>query len=229
MKLIVFLVFILVFAGQSSAQIIIEEDVVTDTVDLFSPQVESTQPSNANMALAIALPGLGHYYLDRPVSAFSYMAVDIISLVGLIYSYGQSRNLAASAAAYAGTNAGASASVRDESYWRNVGNFMDSKEYNNVMKLNRSPGDMYVDPAMWWRWADESFQGEFNELRESSRRFQVASSFFLGALVLNRIVSFVDARTSGRRENRPPLSSISIKPDYTSANDAYGLKVGVDF
>ncbi|KMQ52913.1 hypothetical protein CHISP_0134 [Chitinispirillum alkaliphilum] len=212
----------------SHSQIIIEDDVVTDTISIFSePEIEI--PSNLLIATSIVLPGLGHHLLERPVQSFVYTTADLVSIFGAIVCYSHSRQISADARAHAWRYAGASGDPDDNLYWRHVGRFMDTQEFNNTHDLNRTPDERYIDTDLYWKWSDESFKDEYNDLRESSRRFQVASSFFMGALVLNRVVSFVDARTSIRRKNVGMLSSLEFIPHYSHFENEYGLSLSARF
>ena len=65
--------------------------------------------------------------------------------------------------------------------------------YNQIMDLDGMPDrDKYLDPDLQWRWADESYRKQYNDLLKKSLRYKVAANFCLGAMLLNRIVSFVD-------------------------------------
>ncbi len=208
------------------AQLVIEEDIETDTVSLFSVEQQHISPS-VIMAASIVVPGVGHRILQRPVASFLYTTTDVLALFGAVLCYGQSRRLTSNAQAYAWAYAGASAPSDDDAYWRNIGYYMDAQQYNTVQELNRTPQNSYLDTDTWWRWPGEEFMDEYNKLRTSSRKFQVASSFLLGALVLNRVVSFVDARTSIRRANRTALSTVQFTPVYSFDYYDYGYGLAV--
>lgn len=183
------------------AQVEVEEEVVTDSVDVFA--YEEPEKSGAPAMLAsLALPGLGHQYLEKPNRALTYFTFEAIFIYGLAYSARYSRRLMKDSRAYAGTYADVQGGGGADTYfWQNVGRFMDSREYNRVLELNRTEDiedRKYVGDNLQWRWANDSLREEYNEIRGRATGFQVASNFFIAAMVLNRVVAFIDARASSR-------------------------------
>jgi len=214
-------------AVQAAAQVTVEDEIVTGEVVLFDVKDDNQRSLVAAMGLSLALPGMGHYYVDKPKSALIYLSADLASLFGAIVFYGLSDNREKSARSFAAAAAGIGKAHPGEAYWRHVGAYMDAAEYNESVELSREDADaLYQDPENWWRWADESQRNEYNNLRQKARNFKVASSFFVGALVVNRILSTVDLRVFGKKS----LSSgvrfeASVAPDISGA----GLTFRTDF
>ena len=182
-------------AAQAAAQVTVEDEIVTGEVSLFDVKVEKERSLAAAMGLSLAVPGMGHYYVDKPTSALIYFSVDLASLFGAIVFYGLADAQEKNARSFAASMAGIWNAPSGEAYWRHVGAYMDAAEYNESVELSRgSADDLYKDPETWWRWADKEQQDKYNDLRQKARNFRVASSFFVGALVVNRIVSTVDLR-----------------------------------
>jgi len=206
----------------TSAQVIIEEDIVTHDVNLFH-NVTNDDGLNIYKAMgaSLVLPGMGHYYLDKPQSAFVYLAVDFASIFGAVlfhtFASGREKDARAFASAAAGIE---NAPKNDDAYWRHVGAFMDAESYNNAVEISRgSESDMYLDERMWWRWGDESLQQEYNDIRQKARNFRVTSSFFVGALVANRIVSTVDLRVFHRKSLTSKIQfQPALAPDMRSSS-----------
>jgi len=182
-------------AVQVAAQVTVEEEIVTNEVSLFDVKAEKEYNLIAAMGLSLALPGMGHYYTDKPKSAFAYLSVDVASLFGALVFYGLADTQEKNARSFAASAAGIGSARSGEAYWRHIGAYMDAAEYNEAVELSRgSADDIYQDPENWWRWADKDQQDEYNNLRQRARNFRVASSFFVGAMVVNRILSIVDLR-----------------------------------
>ncbi|MCL2219635.1 MAG: hypothetical protein FWC23_06220 [Chitinispirillia bacterium] len=183
-----------------SAQVIVEDEIVTGEVNLFDVNVDGQRSVNLAMGLSAVLPGMGHYYIDKPASAWVYLSVDIASLFGAVVCYGLADQRENHARSFAAMAAGIEKPAEGEAYWRHVGRFMDAAEFNEIIELSRGEAkDQFLDPQSWWRWADESHRDEYNGLRQKARDMRVASSFFIGAMVANRIVSAVDLRVFHRK------------------------------
>jgi len=209
-----------------AAQVTVSDEIVTSEVSLFDVKVDNQRSIAAAMCLSLALPGMGHYYVDRPVSAFVYLSADLASLFGAMVFGGLASGQESNARAFAVAVAGIERAPSGEAYWRHVGAFMDAAEYNESVELSRGgDGGLYKDPENWWRWA-EGDRDEYNNLRQKARNFRVASSFFVGALVVNRILSTVDLRVFRKKSLS---SSVRFEAAAMPNVGGAGLSVSADF
>jgi hypothetical protein len=215
------MVLLFAFARLPGQDLIVPElsspTITTDSIDLFSGSRSGPEKSaKAALAATLLIPGSGHHYLGRNRSALGYISADAASLFAFFFCAHYAHKLAQDAAGYAWIHSGAQGEIKtaDDYYWKLVGNFMDVDEYNEVMDLNRTPEDKITDETKAWHWDDESSQERFNDLRTHSRGYRVASSFLLGALVLNRVVAFIELRTFSRRSSikRSKTGLISLSP-----------------
>jgi hypothetical protein len=179
-----------------------ENAATTDSIDLFKTDADAGKSLTLAMAASIVLPGAGHQYLDRNRSAFVYLSAEALSVFAFFFCDHYATKTAQEAAGFAWVHAQASGPIRnaDDFHWKIIGNFMDVQEYNNVMDLNRTPKGKITDPLQAWYWDDKSSQDRFNEIRKTSRSYRIISNFFIGAMVLNRVVAFIDIRTTSRNK-----------------------------
>ena len=220
-RAILFAVFLAAAFCRPSAQVMVEDEdaIVTDVVDLFDVKVDNSRSVTAAMLMSAAVPGSGHYYIDRTKGAYVYLALDAAFVFGAILFNNIANGREIEARSFAHMAAGIESAPSGEAYWRHVGAYMDAAEYNEAVELSRGgDDDLYTDSRAWWRWADESQQDEYNGLRQKARGLKTASSFFIGALVLNRLVSVVDLRVFRKKS----LSSgvrfeSSLPPDMNGA------------
>jgi len=215
------------FAAQAAAQVTVEDEIITDEVSVFDAKAVKERNIIAAMGLSLALPGMGHYYIDRPKSAYVYLSVDLASFFGALVFYGVAETQEKNARSFASSAAMIRRAPSGDAYWRHVGAHMDAEAYNESVELSRGSADnLYKDPENWWRWADKEQQDEYNKLRQKARDFRVASSFFVGALVVNRILSTIDIRVFRKKA----LSS-GIRAEATLAPDVNGagLTLRADF
>jgi hypothetical protein len=198
---------------------VVEDDIVTGVVSFVDASPGSEKSIVAAMALSAALPGMGHYYLDKPTGAFVYLSVDLASIFGAVLFHALAGQRERDARSYAAHAAGIERPRDGEAYWRDVGKFMDAAEYNESVELSRGGGELYDDPASWWRWGDGGQKSEYNDLRQKARNMRVASSFFIGALVANRVVSVVDLRVFHKRaRSRGVRFESAFAPDMSGAS-----------
>lgn len=217
--------------NNASAQITIEPDVVTDTIDIFkSEQQHSTKSRGLAMMSSILLPGLGHQYLGNHSRALVYYSTEMFFLFGMIFCEGYSNRLFGDAKSYAYEHAEIRGDKGESDYyWKMVGNFMGTDEFNDVMELNRTIDDKYSPLNYFWRWDDESTMEKYNEFRENATRFHVASSFFIAAMVLDRVIAFIDIRRATRQESVTGRSSLDIRPEFNPLKGSAGISVNALF
>ena len=204
-----------------SAQVVVEDEdaIVTDVVDLFDVKVDNRRSVAAAMLMSLAVPGSGHYYVDKNKSAYVYLAFDAAFVFGAVLFNNIANGRETEARSFAHMAAGIESAPSGEAYWRHVGAYMDAAQYNEAIELSRGSDDgLYTDPKAWWRWADESQQEEYNGIRQKARDLRVASSFFIGALVLNRLVSVVDLRVFRKKSLSGGVRfESSLPPDMNGA------------
>jgi hypothetical protein len=221
------LLVVAMFVVNVAAQVDAEDEIVTGEVSLFDVKVESRRSVVAAMGLSLALPGMGHYYIDKPKSAFVYLSADLAALFGAIVFYGLADNREKNARSYAALVAGIRDAPDGEAYWRRVGEYMDAEAYNESVELSRGdPANLYRAPETWWRWAEKEQQDEYNHIRQKARSFRTASSFFVGALALNRILSVVDIRVFRRKSL---TSGVRIEASAVPVVNGAGLSLRAGF
>lgn len=212
----------------SAAQVVVEDDdIVTGDVNLFDARAGDSRSVIAAMGLSVVMPGMGHYYVDKPVSALAYISVDLASLFGAVAFSALANQRESGARSFAAAAAGIEKAPSGEAYWRHVGAYMDAAEYNEAVELTRGGADnQYQEPETWWRWADDGQKDEYNGLRQKARNLRVASSFFVGALVANRIVSVVDLRVFQRKSL---LSGVRFESAFAPGAGGASLALRADF
>lgn len=218
-------------AVASGAQVVVQEDIVTDSVDVFSTAEQKTGKSvGLAMAATIVLPGLGHQYLDRPQRALTYFTAEALIVFGAVFCERYSNRLFNDALAYAWKYAWVEGGpAADESFAQNLAHVERSSDYNRIMDNNRDHGRKYTDPDIQWVWPDESLMNEYSRKREWATTFHVASTFLVGTMVLNRVISFIDIRTSTRHKGVRSLALNSVSPTISPDLTTLGLSLNGSF
>jgi hypothetical protein len=218
-KVYTFITIAILSVSSVFSQISVQEDVTTDSINLFDTYEQNAKSSRLATGLSLILPGTGHQYLGKNNSAIAYLAVDIFSLFGAIYCGTYSGKLNTDARGYAALHAGASGgSSKDYRFWTAVEQFDNINSYNEAMRLNRENKELYNDGTRYWSWNSDEEQKKFSDIRKKSSRFQLVSSICIGAMVLNRVVAVVDIRASSKYKVFKNISSVnfnaSFNPDF---------------
>lgn len=218
------------------AQVVVEEVVTTDTVDIFAKlEEDSKQRKSPKLAMLanILVPGLGHQYIGNYSRAMGYFAAEALFVFGMVFCESYSKKLYGDSRSYAWMYAGTQSTKDvDDKYWKIIGNkyYMTYKEYNNEMNLIGAYEKKYVDVDELWAWSDESYRDAYNEIRNDATRFHVVSSFFLGAMLLNRAVSFIDVRIASKYATvQSRRTGIAIQPHYSFSVREVGVSLTSDF
>jgi hypothetical protein len=223
-----FLFFLLLPFG-GFAQITIET-VTTDTVDLFNNKQLNTPRYYSKGALwsTLLIPGSGHQIVGKNKRALGYITFDLLSLFGALYFNQFSNKLISNYQSYASNYAGIKESINNDFYWEVIGSFDNYYDFQETMDLVREKDKRFVEEKYFWMWEDSLFRAEYVTMQKKAKRIRMVSSFFIGAMILNRIVAFIDLRSTLKNNRFSKVSTLSFRP-YFSKSSANGLVLSSDF
>lgn len=219
-----------------SAQVVVEEEVTTDTIDIFATEEDKLdQKKSPRLAMwaNLLVPGLGHQYIGKQKRAFGYFTAEALFIFGMVFSERYSKKMFENSRSYA-WKYGATKCTKDpdNEYWKIIGNkyYMGYEQFNNEMELIDQTDKKYVEPDETWYWEDEYYQETYRDIRKTSTRLHIISSFFLGAMILNRAVSFIDVRIASKyRTVQSKNAKIDIQPHYSLLDREVGLSLTKNF
>lgn len=237
MKLSKLLLLIIGFGFSVNAQVIVEEVISTDTVDIFASAREERGENEKSPQIAmlanLMLPGLGHQYIGIKKRAMAYFTTEALLVFGMVFCERHSRRQFDDSRSYAWMYSNTkSKKDGDDIYWKVIGqkHFMTYEEYNNAMNLNAQYDDKYLDNDDLWKWEDESYQKKYNAIRETGTKLHIVSSFFVGAMFLNRIISFIDVRIAAKNETIIGGSpDVNINSYYSISSGDMGVSISSTF
>jgi hypothetical protein len=211
------------------AQISVEE-VSTDTVDLFNqPRLAAPKHTPISLISTLIIPGSAHQFIGRPKSALGYISLDAIALFSAVFFDRFAMRTTNDARAFAAMYAHAPAGTGEDYYWQMVGAFDNFSDYLEALYLNRSTEMRFNEVAYVWQWDDKIYREEFIEMQKNAKRYVTISSFCIGAMVLNRVIAFIDMRSSLKNKRYNGNASLSVTPYISEGLAASGLAVRSDF
>lgn len=223
----------------AQAQVVVEDGVTTDTVDLFAKSAAPKKSGLLAMCASVLLPGLGHQYLGDNAKALIYYSAEALFIFGGVACDHYSKTIFNSAKAYAWEHAQAQGGAgADDQFWANVGRYDESDGYNQSISrgynfemelIYRTQEKDYLAPNLQWHWDDPANRKKYSGIMEKSMTYQMVSSFFIGAMVLNRLVAFIDARVTAKQMETKALSSLQFVPQYDPQTQASGLSLHIMF
>jgi hypothetical protein len=156
------------------------------------------------LGLSLLLPGAGQYYTEsRGKMAFFGGAEALIwsNFIGFrLYGKWKKEDYIGWAARHAGVD------VKDkpDSYFETLTYYDNIDIYNQLELLyERSEAQLYpATPEFYWNWDSDASRYYYRKLRNDSKTAYRRSLLFLGAALVNRVLSGIDAYRSAGAYNR---------------------------
>jgi len=143
---------------------------------------------------SLLLPGMGELYADSYGSGKYFTIADGIlwgTLIGMnAYSGWQEDNYKTYAASTADViNDG----VKDEDFYANIGDYTSVYTYNDQKALERNFDEMYDEEVYFWEWNTTDERRTYRDMWNSSETASNNIRFVVGGLILNRVISAINA------------------------------------
>ncbi len=162
-----------------------------------SNQVLNFEQKKKSPALAILfsalIPGMGEYYAGN-YSSGKYFTIAEVSLWGIYAGMNYYQNFKKeNSKQFAKSNAGVDLNGKDEDYLASIGEYKNIEQYNDDKAFNRLYNKMYDPVKYYWKWNSESDRKNYRNLWLSSQHAKNNKRFVVGAMVVNRLISIINA------------------------------------
>ncbi len=149
------------------------------------------------------LPGLGEYYVGNRKKARYFFAVEALSWIGLISFRTYSGWKEDDYISFAAEKAGADLEGKSDDFRDWVGFYDDIDQYNTLGRVLESSRPYLEDNASnHWRWQTLADKNAYREIKNRSKEADRRADFMIGLMVLNRIVSVIDAVRDVRKSHK---------------------------
>jgi len=158
----------------------------------FSEQYSKKSPGLA-ILLSMLLPGMGELYADN-YSSGKYFTVAEGMLWGAYIGMNTYGNwLKDQYKSFAVSSAGVNSQGKNADYYATIANYLNIDEYNNDQALNQNFSAMYNSSQYHWNWQSQNDRKAYRNLWVSGEQAHNDLRFVVGALILNRIASAINA------------------------------------
>ncbi len=163
--------------------------------DVVVKQEYNNRKKNRGLAIIYSalLPGMGELYADGYSSGKYFTIADALLWGGLIGVTAYANNQEDSYRAFAETYGGVMLSGKDDKYFADIGLYIDIYEYNHLKDLERSFTEIYNEDTHYWKWSNHAQRTEYRDMWKSSETADNTTRFIVGALILNRVASVINA------------------------------------
>lgn len=157
----------------------------------------SFERAKKNTGLAIIysllLPGMGELYADG-YSSGKYFTIAEGTLWGVFIGMNTYANWQRDRyKAYAVTNAGITTSGKNADFYATIADYASVNQYNDAQALNRNFSAMYNVETQYWNWSTTEQRRTYRGMWSSSEQTFNDIRFVVGALILNRVASAINA------------------------------------
>ena len=193
----------------------------------LGPTVDQQKPLNSPVVKSLVLPGWGEYSLDNQIRGRIFVLSETVILLAILGSYSVSQRQETEFRAYAAEQAGISPDGKDRQFWVDIGNYSSLLAFNEEHLRWRDFNALYEDNDTWaWAWDSGNNRGRFENMRITSDSWRLRGSFLIGGVVLNHIVSAIDALYLSKISN---IKETVVSPHYNPYSDEMGLSLTVSF
>ena len=143
---------------------------------------------------SLVIPGWGQYSLDNRTHGNIFISSEILGFILATFCVVQSNNTEDTYLALASEHAGVTTSGKDYQYWVDIGNYNSIDDYNDEHLRWREFDNIYQLNDKWdWQWDSEDNRKKFEDHRIKSDKYALATKFVIGGIILNHIISAIDA------------------------------------
>jgi hypothetical protein len=173
----------------------------------FSQSQEKSKKTLNPVIQSALVPGWGQKSLQYPDRSRLFTYVETGLLISILGSTTYANILKKNYIAFAVEHAAISSAGKNHKYWVDIGNFKTIEDYNDEHLRNREMDDIYDANLRWsWDWDEDSNRNAFEQKRILSDQMKQAATFGAGAIVLNHMVSAIDALYLMRIGSKKKLS-----------------------
>ena len=193
----------------------------------LGPVADNQKPLISPVVKSLVLPGWGEYSLGNQIRGRIFVLSETTLFLAILGSHFISKRQETEYRAYAAEHAGISPVGKDRQFWVDIGNYSSLLAFNEEHLRWRDFNALYEDNDTWtWAWDSNDNRERFENMRIASDSWMLRSSFFIGGVVLNHIVSAIDALYLSKISN---IKETVVFANYDPYLDKAGLSLNFYF
>ena len=179
-------------------------------IELTSQNLIEPKKKNTGLAIvySLLLPGMGELYAESYESG-KYFTVAEGALWGTyigINTYGNWQKYRYKA--FAAANGNVNPQGKDDEYFATISEYLSIEQYNNEKALERNFTEMLDENKYFWKWTSQDRKA-YRSMWVSSEQSFNNLRFVVGALIINRIVSVINAVRLVSKYNKQHAEELS--------------------
>jgi hypothetical protein len=194
------------------------KNIPAEKIKYESTVQEGRKKAGLAIIYSLLLPGMGELYAGNYSSGRIFTIAEgalWLTYIGVDTYGGWQENRYKSLAASRG---GINPSGKDADYYAIISEYLSIDEYNDEQSLNRNFEEMYNREEFYWNWQNPEDRRSYRSMWVSSEQAYNNLRFVVGGLILNRLISAINAVRSVSAYNRRLSEqswnmSVSYSPD----------------
>lgn len=151
---------------------------------------------------SLILPGAGEYYLGKKNLARAFFATEITLWLSYFAFQKYGKWVRNDALVFAATHSGAEIEGKPSQFFVDIGNYTDIYQYNDAKLRFGEYEKYYAEADYFWSWDLDSNRQKFENMRITSDRARNRSTYVLGAVFANHLISAIHASWQTYRHNK---------------------------
>ena len=173
------------------------------------------------------LPGWGEYALEKPNRGRIFILSETALWTSFAGALIVSNNYTDLFQAFAADYAGVETSGKDRQFWVDIGNYESLNGHNEEHLRFRDYDAIYPMNSEWhWEWTSEEKRLQYRDYRVASDTWALGAKFIAGSIVMNHIISAIDALYLQRISQ---IKAVSMQPLINMENGYSGLALAIQF
>ena len=173
------------------------------------------------------LPGWGEYSLGYKQRGRIMVLSESVIFFSILGSYFYANKFEQNYKAYASEHANVTTIGKNRQYWIDIGNYSSIDQFNEEHLRWRDFNAVYEKDNNWnWLWDNDQNRIFFEKMRIKGDTWKLRSSFLIGGMVLNHIISAIDALYLSRISS---IDNAELNPIYYPHKNQYKLILNVYF
>jgi hypothetical protein len=151
---------------------------------------------------SLILPGAGEYYLGKHTLARAFFATEVTLWLSYFAFRQYGKWIRDDALAFAATHSAAGIEGKPSQFFVDIGNYIDIYEYNNAKLRFGEYEKVYDEGDFFWSWDLDKNRRKFENMRIAGDRALNRSTFVIGAVFANHLISAIHASWQTHRYNK---------------------------
>ena len=183
-------------------------------------------PAIHPMVKSVLIPGWGEANLGYEKNSRFFLHSETILVVSCLSVYKMAQVKENEYIAYANEHAGAE-NINNHRYWVDIGNYDSNYAFDEEHLRMRDGKEGQWSSYPWYWEGSDTRRKRFEKMRINSDKLFFTGRFLIGGIILNHIISGIDALYLSRIIDEKSYS-ISPKVEYINNNIRYLLSLKVD-